>query len=386
VRIARHVAVIGFVSLAASESRGINVVSRTADCVPHQQNHSSLDIARAKRDAGALVVKDPRGNRWALTLDAALQRAAQRKLASVRPEFGALVAIEVKTGKLRVLTEWPSPASCNESILFGRQFPAASVFKIVTTAALIEQAQVSLERKVCIDGGTHRIELEHLLAPREGIAQCSPFFEALGFSRNAVFAQLANQFLKPEDLENYADRFGFGSQLPLEVDIPLGQFQTEVDPLSFARAATGFTGSTLSPVGAAYLAYVIADGGRTLPLRLFDSDLADTPPAEKAFAAVRPETARALRQMMEVTVKRGTCWRAFHDDRGRPYLPHVTIAGKTGTLGEQDNTFSWFVAFAPSHRPEIVVSVLLKNGPLWHQKANEVGRDWLIEYFSHQRR
>ena len=64
--------------------------------------------------------------------------------------------------------------------------------------------------------------------------------------------------------------------------------------------------------------------------------------------------------MMEVTVRRGTCWRAFHDEQGRPYLPHIPVAGKTGTLGEQDATFSWFVGFAPSTRPEIVISVLLK--------------------------
>ena len=77
---------------------------------------------------------------------------------------------------------------------------------------------------------------------------------------------------KPEDLENYADRFGFGAQLPLEIDVPLGQFHSEVDPLNFARAATGFRGSTLSPLGAAYLAYVIASDGRALPLQLLDAE------------------------------------------------------------------------------------------------------------------
>ena len=89
--------------------------------------------------------------------------------------------------------------------------------------------------------------------------------------------------------------------------------------------------------------------------------------------------------MMEVTVRRGTCWRAFHDESGRPYLPHIPVAGKTGTLGEQDATFSWFVGFAPSQQPEVVVSVLLKNGPLWQKKANEVARDWLVAYFARQR-
>jgi len=91
-----------------------------------------------------------------------------------------------------------------------------------------------------------------------------------------------------------------------------------------------------------------------------------------------------LRQMMEVTVRRGTCAHTFHDERGRAYLDRTSVAGKTGTLDEQESTYSWFIGFAPSQAPEIVVSVLLKNGRLWHKKANEVGRDWLIQYFSHQ--
>ena len=214
-------------------------------------NFSLSEIARARDDGAALAVKDDQGHAWPLTLDASLQHAAQRMLAAARPEAGALVAIEAKTGKLRVLTEWPPSSSRDESRLLDGQFPAASVFKIVTTAALIEHARVSPERKVCTEGGAHRIESEHLLAPHTGVVQCRPFFEALGFSRNAVFAQLANRYLKPEDLENYADRFGFGSLLPLEVGVRLGQFRSEVDPLSFARTATGFIGSTLSPVGAA---------------------------------------------------------------------------------------------------------------------------------------
>ena len=382
-RFAGIFALFGLVTLSAAQGRGTQISTRTVDSVPHQQKFTLHDIAHAIHDGSALVVKDEQGRRWPLTLDASLQRTAQRMLATARPEAGALVAIEAKSGRLRVLTEWPSASSRDDGLLLGRQFPAASVFKIVTTAALLERARVGLERRVCTEGGTHRVGSEHLLAPRTGVAECGPFFEALGYSRNAAFAQLANQYLKPEDLENYADRFGFGSPLPVEVDIDLGQFRSEVDPLSFARTATGFMGSTLSPVGAAYLAFVIAEGGRTLPLRLFDAQVAPAT-ATEPFFAIRPETARDLRRMMEVTVRRGTCWRAFHDEHGQPYLRRVSVAGKTGTLGEQDSMYSWFIGFAPSQKPEIIVSVLLKNGPLWREKANEVGRDWLVEYFAHK--
>jgi len=85
--------------------------------------------------------------------------------------------------------------------------------------------------------------------------------------------------------------------------------------------------------------------------------------------------------MMGVTVRRGTCFKVFHDERGRPLLSRVSVAGKTGTLEAEESTYSWFIGFAPSQSPEIVVSVLLKNGRIWHRKANEVGREWLVDYF-----
>ncbi len=383
-RVLGFIAISALLTLVAFESRGEQGV-RLVDSVPARQKFVLADIAQAQRDGSLLAVTDERGNRWPLTVNISMQRTAHQMLAAVRPQAAALVAIDVATGRVLVVTEWPTATSRDESILLGRQFPAASVFKIVTTAALVEQGHVSLNRSVCTEGGVHRIELEHLVRPHSGVVQCKPFSEALGYSRNAVFAQLANQYLKPEDLENYADRFGFGSALPLEIGVPLGQFHGEPEPLTFARNATGFIGSSLSPLGAAYLAYVVANGGRTLPLRLFDTDTNSAVSAADSFAAIRPETAGILRRMMEVTVRRGTCWRAFHDEQGRPYLPHVSVAGKTGTLGEQDTTYSWFIGFAPSQRPEIAISVLLQNGPIWQKKANEIARDWLIDYFSRQR-
>jgi cell division protein FtsI/penicillin-binding protein 2 len=99
---------------------------------------------------------------------------------------------------------------------------------------------------------------------------------------------------------------------------------------------------------------------------------------------IEPETARTLARMMEVTVHSGTSLDAFTDETGRSYLPGVRIAGKTGTLkpSGHSETTSWFIGFAPSRKPEIVVSVLLSNGPVWHQKAKNVARDVLRAYFS----
>lgn len=344
-----------------------------------KQKFVDLNLAQTSRCAQGLCAADTEGRTWPLTLRPSLQRSARRTLANSRPEAGALAAIDVRSGKVLALAEWPARASNDQSLLL-RSLPAASLFKLVTSAALIEQAHVSPEQMVCTQGGQHRVQAENLLPPAEGVANCGRFFEALAYSRNAVFAQLAHRYLKPEDLENFADRFGFGSPLPLEARVEFGSFASSDEPLGFAQAASGFVGSTLSPLGAAYLAYVIANQGRTGRLQLLEVPQ-DGPGTAPPFAAIQPETAAVLHRMMELTVRRGTSWRAFHDTQGHAYLPRVSVAGKTGTLDDSDATLSWFIGFAPSQHPEIAVSVLLRNGALWRRKANEVARDWLREYF-----
>jgi cell division protein FtsI/penicillin-binding protein 2 len=292
-----------------------------------------------------------------------------------------LAAIEVSTGRIVALSEWPAAPSNDQSTILKR-FPAASLFKLVTSAALIEQAHVPPELVVCTQGGMHRLQSDNLAPPTEGAAECGPFVEALGYSRNAAFAQLAYRYLKPEDLENFADRFGFGNPLPLETRVEFGDFVSEVAPLGFAESATGFVGSTLSPLGAAYIAYIIANHGQAGRLQLLDVPRSDEWSSAAPFAALQPQTATLMHRMMAMTVRKGTSWRAFHDTQGRPYLPRVGVAGKTGTLGESEATVSWFVGFAPSQRPQVAVSVVLRNGAVWHRKANEVARDWLREYFA----
>ncbi len=341
-----------------------------------------LDLLRTGDDGATAPITG--GGTAELTLDPRLQRAATRLLAHARPAKGAIVAVDVKTGHVLAWTGLRG-AALMPSIAASTLAPAASLFKIVTTTALLEK-HVDPDRKVCIEGGSSGISLEHLIRPRSGHALCGPFREALGRSRNAVFAQLATRFLTREDILDTAARLGFGQPAPLDVPASIGTVDVPDGELEVARAAAGFLGSQLSPLGAAHLATTVATGGRILRLRLVKSadGYAAPPRRELLGRAMRESTAGQLVRMMEVTVHSGTSRGAFTDEDGRSYLGDVRAAGKTGTLqpNDDDPTTSWFVGFAPSRRPRVVVSVLLENGPVWRRKANEVGRDFLRVYFA----
>jgi peptidoglycan glycosyltransferase len=333
------------------------------------------------------------------TLDPNLQRGAEKLLRGAKPVEGAIVALDPKTGHVLA---WGAIAGSGSSVevLTQARMPAASLFKVVTTTALFENTNVSPQDPVCINGGVHGIERRHLEPARGPGSECGRFGWALGHSKNAVFAQLATRLLSREDLLKTAERLGFNAKLALddgELQADLGKLSVPYNDLEFARAAAGFQGSSLSPVGAAYLMTLIARGGEPVGLRLHEPVAASANGSEnedagetQQAAPVRPsppfsaKTAQRLTRMLEVTVETGTSRGAFTAPDGKRYLPSIRVAGKTGTLRPEqgeDTMTSWFVGFAPSRNPEIVVSVMLVNGHTYRRKANELARDLLRMYF-----
>jgi cell division protein FtsI/penicillin-binding protein 2 len=322
----------------------------------------------------------------ALTVEPELQRSAERLLRGSKPVEGGIVAIDPRSG--RILTFAALGGSSSFDVLARARLPAASLFKIVTTTALFENTQLSPQDEVCIRGGMHGIERRHLDPARGPGTECGPFAWALGNSKNAVFAQLATRFLTRSDLLDTAQRLGFNAKLALdgEEQAELGKLSVPYNDLAFARTAAGFQDSSLSPLGAAYLMTSIARSGSPVQLRLHEP--APSLPEDAAAAPPPPlfsaRTAQRLTRMLEVTVETGTSRNAFTGPDGKRYLPGIRVAGKTGTLrpGQGEDTMtSWFVGFAPSRNPTVVVSVMLVNGATYRRKANELARDLLRTYF-----
>ncbi len=320
------------------------------------------------------------GGEAELTLDRELQEATRTLLRRARPVAGAATLIDAETAEVLAMVELGSTPE--GSLLFDPIAPAASLFKIVTTAALLERSHVTPHQEVCYRGGLRKITRSHLEAARGKGTLCSPFAQALGFSRNAVYAQLATQKLMRSDLVEIGEAFGFNHPLPFDATARLGSLEVPYNDLDFARAAAGFIGSRLSVLGAAQLALTVANAGRVRSISLQSKSAAETPLPRRIYGE---HTAQWLRRMMEVTVHSGTSLSAFSDERGRSYLGSIRVAGKTGTLKPTSNspTASWFVGFAPSRKPKVVVSVLLQNPDKWYRKGNQVGRDLLRYYFSH---
>ncbi len=325
-----------------------------------------------------------------LSLDPDVQRTATAIMERYRvPESGA-VLMDVKTGKVIAYAshvDQGTPFDVNARATA----PAASVFKVVTSSALIETAGLHSTTEQCYHGGKSQILAEELVDDPKRDKWCSTMGMALGRSINVVFGRLAQKHLRPGDIEAMAGAYGFGSPLPFAVPNDPPKVEMPTDPIEFARAAAGFWHTTLSPLEGASLAQTVANGGVALEPRIVervtlgkDEVWAESRPPRVMRRAIRPETAAELRKMMELTVSSGSAFKSFHDQTGETYFPGITVAGKTGTLTDhvQDRHYTWFIGFAPSEEPEVAVSVLVVNTPIWQVKAADIARDVLRAYFA----
>jgi cell division protein FtsI/penicillin-binding protein 2 len=341
----------------------------------------ALDLSALSTKKRVLFAKDAQGNDVPLTLDGELQRAAGRLVAKANPIAAAVVLIDARSGNVLAFVERTPSGGDFGALLLQPSAPSASLFKLVTTTALFEHGRVSPKQRVCTKGGQHRIERRHLERPNSRDSHCGLFFSALGHSRNAVYAQLVTSHLMHQDLSNAVDAFGLRAPVPFDVPARAANVQLPYGDLEFARTAAGFENVELSALGAAQLGAVVMTGGQRM--RFFIRRRASS---ERVLEgrAMKDATAYTLRRMMEVTVHAGTSLDAFSAPTGQSYLANVRVAGKTGTLkpDAKSATTSWFIGFAPSKQPEVLVSVVVQNGAVWRQKANQLARDMLRVWFA----
>ncbi|MBX3126746.1 MAG: hypothetical protein KF718_08505 [Polyangiaceae bacterium] len=366
-------------SLVASAPRGAQ-----AEATPPR-----VDLTRIRVEPSGATAPTSDGHTARLSIDPKLQRTADRLLARANPVEGAAIVVDARSGRVLVWSERRRASDAPGSVLLAAKEPSASLFKLVTTAALLTHGGVNPKQSVCIAGGERRIERRHLEPPRGGEIQCNSFGTALGHSRNAAYAQLATRHLMRSDLVYMAERMGLNAKVPFDADLEAGRVTVPYNDLEFARTAAGFGDAVLSPLGALQLASIVALSGQRLQFRIVDAAGSYVAPKGPVLGerVLEPAVATTLRRMMEVTVHSGTSLEAFGTKDGKSQLGRIRAAGKTGTLrvAKADTTTTWFVGFAPSHAPELLVSVMLSNGPVWRQKANELGRDLMRAWFAERR-
>lgn len=348
-----------------------------------------LLLAAKEQTGGGPTVSLESGEELTFTILPELQATVERLYRSYGPVEAAFVAIDPRTGEVLAMTGF-SDGQVSPQRALQAEGPAASIFKIVTAAALVEKYHVRPQKEVCYHGGRSGISKRLLISDPVRDNQCSTFSQAMGKSANVIFARLADKKLSRNDLKNYGEKFGFNRVIPFEWPIELSKMDVPEDRLEFARMAAGFHHSRLSPMHGALMAGAVANQGAMMLPRILKRVVGESGDSlyearpEKLFSVMQESTAGKLASMMVTTTTQGTAHKYFA--KRTDALDGIKVAGKTGSLSHTKDGerlyHSWLVGFAPADNPRIAFASLVVNGPKWRVKGPYIARKALDKFFS----
>lgn len=323
-------------------------------------------------------------DRVTLTLDPKLQAAAESILFKSRAPHVAIVAMDPYTGRILAMAD---RSQSIKDLSLHPGFPAASLFKVITSAAAIDHADIAPDHLVKFRGGTYTLNRWNFTPDNRRDTRKMSLVEALGRSCNVVFARIATTFLPAKVLQDYANSFGFNREIPSDLPLPPSHANIPFyNTYEFGRTAAGFGDVKLTPVHAAMIMSGIANGGFLPAPSLIDSVVSSSGNVlyrnspKIIRRSLKAEIAEELLDMMEATTTIGTSKRAFFYKR-RAVLGDIRVAGKTGTL-TGDNPAglnNWFIGAAPIENPLISVAVVTVNGHDAYS-ASRIGRMMIEEY------
>jgi peptidoglycan glycosyltransferase len=332
------------------------------------------------------------GNDVITSIDLEAQRVAMEQLGS---RCGAVVALDARTGKVKVMASTPSfdpnlvedrfseisniGGDCRSpSPLVNRAsaglFVPGSTFKVVTAAAALES------RKYRPESGFNDPGYCTVYGRRvNNFDTSSPFGQlsletALTYSVNSVFCNIGKAMGAKAILDT-AKAFGFYERPPLETPSderrPSGLYDDgrlyypQVDRnVDAGRMAFGQERMLVTPLQMAMVAAALGSGGQLVEPQAVNRIVA--PNRSIVFRqrprvirqAVSKRTADSVARMMRLAVSQGTGTAA--------QIPGWSVGGKTGTgeTGVPGSNTTWFIAFAsptesaPAH---LAIAVVLEN-------------------------
>jgi len=308
-----------------------------------------------------------------------------------KPQQIAFVVMEADTGKIIAMTgidlENPDTNPCITS-----DYPAASIFKIVTAAAAVETLGYTLKTQLYFNGNKYTLYKRQLKDIKNKYSYKLSFSRAFAESVNPVFGKIGKNRLGKEKLEHYAGSFGFNQIINTELPFFSGTFKTNGNDYHLAELGCGFnTDTTISPVfGAMLISAVVNSGNMMLPSIVefvadANGEIIYKNKKENYITAIKSETAAIMMQLMEKTVSKGTARKSFRGALKDKVLSKLVIGGKTGSLYNKEHTikYDWFTGFGKEKKTKkkIAVSIVVGHGKYIGTRASAYAKMILKQYF-----
>ena len=392
----RNVAPLSLTQVGASTQGLLLGTSRSSEALSKAQiaaaigSPPTLDAFPEELDL-SFTGRAPRPLRVSYTFDRPLQQYMEQLFSEYRPDYGSFVALEARSGRILCLVSYARDAPLLENLALRASFPSASVFKIVTAAAAVENRQLSGDTVLSYSGRKHTLYRGQILESR--ITRWTRHItlrDAFSHSINTIFGRLGAFTLGPNFLKTTAEAFGFNRQIVSDLTLQPGRASIPEDPedaWGLAESASGFTReNTMSPLQGALIAAAVANDGVMMEPYAVES-LRDPSgrslynnAVQVAAVSTQPSTAREVRSMMQKTVRFGTPRGSF---KGffRGTTANIEVGGKTGSLTGFDppGKYDWFVGYAHAGTEHLAFASLTVHQKQWRVKSAYLARR-AIEY------
>lgn len=363
-----------------------------------------------------------------LTIDAELQHATEA-LMNVSNKAGAVVVMEVKTGKVLVAASTPSihledfvggiSSKKWNALVENKErtplinkvvqatYPPGSTYKMVVAYAALAEGLIDDKEEIYC-GGSYKFGNRRFGCwNRYGHGKVD-LIRAIGGSCDVYFYQLGER-LGIDKLAEYSKKFGFGEKTGIRVEheksglVPTKRWKQEVRNQRWQQgetlnAAIGQGFNLMTPLQIARMTAMVANKGTLFKPQIIEKIVDVDGNVVESFSPIiesqitgKDKVFDLIQQgMLEVVYgKRATARKVA--------IKGLTIAGKTGTAqvvslsrskGLKDDEIpymerdhAWFTAFAPAEDPEIAVTVLVEHGLAGGRVAGPVARSIFKAYF-----
>jgi penicillin-binding protein 2 len=341
------------------------------------------------------------------TINSKLQKVAYDALKNSDTGKGAVVVLDAKTGAVLSLVSCPgfdtnkirykefSKFLKDKNLpLFNRAlqalYPPGSIFKVVTFVAAVEVLNINPSEKVLCTGKLELGDRYYTCWCKHGHGWLD-LVHATAQSCNIYFYQLGLK-LGVKNLEKFSKKFYLGKKtgidLPNEKNgfVPNPEWKKSKQKIKWLQGDTvifsiGQGGLWVTPLQMSCMMSSIANKGvynkPYVVEKVIDingEELYRHKPEKEDRINLSDRTWSLLHTALLETVESGTGKRCK--------FKYIKVTGKTGTAqNPHGKDHAWFISYAPSDNPEIVIAVIVEHGGGGGINAVPVGREIYRAYF-----
>lgn len=324
------------------------------------------------------------------TIDEKLQSALIKLLKRYPSEHTSVVIVDNDTGGILAAAGVKKKnREIDFTLPFSSTHPSASLFKLVTSADLIENGGIFPEKMYTYRGRGSTLYKFQLKDKKSRWTKRISFKKAFIYSNNVIFGKAAMRETDATSIFNMALKFGFNRNLMDDFNLGVSRFDMPESQYNLAELASGFNKETqVSPVHAALFSLIIANDGVLMKphiLKSISSEDDELLSSVKAINVFSKKTAEELQTMMEATTEKGTARRLTRGRVGKKISKFFELGAKTGSItgglpyGKRD----WITLYAKPKLSEgngISISVMNINKKKWYYKSTFIAKNILNEF------